>query len=285
MYYLCGVVLTQKINMEKIIMPKEGEKCCDQCTRQSVTTESVFSNYDKVEITPSTVITSELLIRLCDVYHEELRQGSDRRYLPPIRIRYVEDNGKFGYAWFGDFFFFADDLYVWKHDKVYAQDHNCDVVIGEFGDECTERGYACRFLYAGADTNFKDSRGEHIFVGDVLEIDDAGLKTELALGYIANGEDGNMVYCFVLDNHFLSLEDCLSRNDRKVTRVGTSYFQLDWNFEMEDMNNKIFEFNNWHDTQEDHEEKVLMSRYTPCFYKEIWKYRGFEILEIEYDWR
>lgn len=37
------------------------------------------------------------------------------------------------------------------------------------------------FLYAGADTNYVDSNGEHIFVGDVIEIKEGNYETQLAL--------------------------------------------------------------------------------------------------------
>ena len=240
---------------------------------------------DRNKITPSTVITSARLKFLCNQYHQAICYGNRPSCMPKIRIRYVEDKGKFGYAEFGDFFFFSDDLYVWRQEEEFADDHSKDVVDGFFNDKCTRQGYACRFLYAGADTNYVDSNGEHIFVGDVIEIIEGNCETQLALGYFPYFEHEEMRYCFVLDNHSLSLEECVGRQDMRLTRIGTTYFQLDQNFETEDMNKKVQDFNGWHDTNEEHEEKVLMSRYTPNFDQEPWKYHGLEILGAEFNWR
>lgn len=240
---------------------------------------------DTFKITPSTVITSTCLKWLCNHFHQMLCNGEKPGCLPKIRIRYVEEDGKFGYAEFGDFFFFADCLYVWRQEEEYADSHNQDVVDSIFDEKCTRQGYACRFLYAGADTNYVDSNGEHIFVGDVMEINHGHSVTELALGYCPYFGQEDMKYCFVLDNHSLNLENCVGRMDMRLTRIGTTYFQLDENYETEDMNQKVRDFNGWHDTNEEHNEKVLMARYTPNFYQERWKYHGLEILGAEYDWR
>lgn len=236
-------------------------------------------------LTPSTAITSARLKWLCNHYRQALWQGEETNYLPKIRIRYVEDKGKFGYAGFGDFFFCADDLYVWRREEKYANRHNKDVVDSLFDKQCTRQGYACRFLYAGADTNYIDSKGEHIFVGDVIEIEENHCTTQLALGYFPYDEKEEPSYYFVLGNHSLTLADCVHRKDMRLTRIGTVYFQLSRKFKTEDMNQKIQNFNGWHDTNKEHEEKVLMSRYTPNFDQEPWKYHGLEILGVEYDWR
>ena len=68
---------------------------------------------NKLIITPSTVISVELLKSLCEEYTAEIGAGEYSGYLSKIRIRYVMERGKFGYANFGDFFFLCDDLYVW----------------------------------------------------------------------------------------------------------------------------------------------------------------------------
>ena len=235
----------------------------------------------KLKITASTVISSTRLKLLCNQYHYDICHN-EKRHLPKIRIRYVEDNGKFDYAEFGDFFFSDDNLYVWKQEEEYADRHNADVVEDHFIKKCTRTGYACRFLYVGVDTNFTDSNGEHIFVGDVLELKDGFRETQLALGYFPYYDNEEMTYCFVLDNHFLSLQSCIDRKDLSITRIGTVYFQLDWNFSTEDMNGKVRNFNGWHDSNKDHNDKVFMARYTPNFDQELWKYYGLEILGIEY---
>lgn len=238
---------------------------------------------NKLIITPSTVISVDLLKSLCEEYTSEIATGEYSGYLSKIRIRYVMERGKFGYANFGDFFFLCDDLYVWTRDKKYKENHNQDVVDAIFNDECTREEYACRALFAGADTNCVDSNGEHIFVGDILEIDKLLGRDKAALCYFEGYEKTS--YCFIFDNHSLKLKECYSRNF-KITRVGTAYFQLDWCFDAKEMYYKIREFNGWYDTNEEYEDKVYMAKFTPNFDQEIWKYRALEILGVEeFNWR
>jgi hypothetical protein len=178
-------------------------------------------------------------------------------------------------------------LYVWKHDKKYEELHNEDLVEDIFEGKCLKEGYFCRFLFAGADTNCVDSNGEHIFVGDILEIEEDFGRNKMALCYLPyeNVRNIESSYCFVLDNHSLKLKECYSRNF-KITRVGTAYFQLNWSFDAKDMYYKIREFNGWYDTNEEYEDKVYMAKFTPNFDQEIWKYRALEILGVEeFNWR
>lgn len=101
------------------------------------------------------------LKHLCQKYRHEIGTGTDK-LLPGIKVRYVAENKKFGYAYFGNFFFCDDDFYVWEKDEKYAEDHNQDVVQEVFDNPCTGRGYARRAIFAGVMTPFKDSNGENI---------------------------------------------------------------------------------------------------------------------------
>lgn len=232
-----------------------------------------------------STITYSLLKELCKTYQHVIGTGRRVDY-PRIRIRYVEDRDKFGYAWFGDFFFFTDDLYVWKAGEEYADEHSQDVVDGVFGEGFKGKGYACRVLFAGVDTNRIDSNGEHIFTGDVLEIsEDKGIPVQLALSVFPDIPGVKSRYCIVLDNHSLCLDDCLQDETKRVTRIGTAFFQLDWCYESLDMNERIRTFNGSRDTNEEHANKVQMAKYTPNFDKEEWKYYALDILGAEFDWR
>lgn len=235
--------------------------------------------------TPTTAVSIDTLNMLCEKYHDEICRGVKPNYLPKIRLRYVEDQGKFGYAEFGDFILIADDLFVWRQESKFANDDNEDLKSLEFNDKCVRPGYMCRFLYAGVDTNVVDCNGEHIFEGDVLEITKCNnVECQFALSCIKDGSDTE-IYGFLLDNHFLSLDECLQNSDIKLRRIGTAFFRLDWNLYTEGMLDIIRNFNGWRDTTEEHEEKVFKAQYTPNFDQESWKYHAFEALEIEFDWR
>ena len=228
------------------------------------------------------VISDVTLKYLCQKYRHDIGTGTNK-FLPGIKVRYVAANKKFGYAYFGDFFFFGDDFYVWEQDDKYAEDHNQDVVEAVFGDKCEGRGHARRVLFAGVMTPFKDCNGENIYTGDVIQIEKENEMTK----YLAIGawslEDGKGEYCFILDNHNWELESCI-RQHCQLTRVGTVFFQLDAS-DYIGVNQRVMEFNGWRDTEEERQEKVLMAKYTPNFDQEFWKYGGLEIMGVEYDWR
>lgn len=228
------------------------------------------------------IISDVTLKHLCQKYCHDIGTGTNK-FLPGIKVRYVSENKKFGYAYFGNFFFFGDDFYVWEKDERFSEDHNQDVVMAVFDDECKGRGYARRVLFAGVMTPFKDSNGENIYTGDVIQIEKEHEMTKyLAIGAWSR-EDGKGEYCFILDNHNWSLEEC-QRQHYQMARVGTVFYQLDAS-DYIGVNQRVMSFNGWRDTEEDRKRKVLMAKYTPNFDQEFWRYRGLEILGVEFDWK
>lgn len=228
------------------------------------------------------VVCDEVLKLLCKKHLYEIGAGIDK-FLPKIKVRYVDGNKKFGYTYFGNFFFFGDDFYIWEKDDKFAEDHNQDVVEDVFCDECEGRGYARRVIFAGVQTDLKDCGGDKIYTGDVIKVEENEYRTQyLAVG-AWNQDDSEGHYCFFLDNHFWTLADC-NRQHYRMTRVGTVFFQLDAS-DYIGVNQRTIGFNGWRDTEEDRMKKVLMAKYTPNFDQEFWKYESLEILGAEFDWK
>lgn len=231
--------------------------------------------------------TMELLERFCREHTYEIASGI-KDFLPKRRIRYIRGRGEFGYATLGDFFFLeggTDTLYVWETDDKYAEDHNQDLVEEILNDECVGRGYACRMLYAGVQTDFKDVNGDYIYTGDVIEVSgsDNCEKMQLAVGVFGDAEEG--AYRFILDNHSWLLKDCI-QSGATLKRIGTVFYQMDINEDSEEVNRRVMDFNVSYEPKEDREVRVLMAKYTPNFDQERWKYQGLEILGCEeFDWR
>lgn len=236
---------------------------------------------EKPEVEIHEVITEDDLKRLCKKYKYVIGARILSAPKPDIRIRYVIGTGRFGYAKFGDFFFFGDYLYVWTRNKEFAEGHNQDVVEGYFGDECKGRGYCHRVLFAGVETPYRDSNGDRIYTGDVLDIYGENKYGTFALGTLGeNDMDREAKYAFVLDNHCITPGMC-----KKMTRVGTVFYQLDWNDEPKTIAELCYRFQPWRPDGIKEEDRIMMAKYTPNFDKEIWKYHAAEILGIEFNWR
>ena len=82
---------------------------------------------DKKDEDAPPVINMEVLQRLCEEHSYTIGAGFHWTE-PNVLMRYVIDENKFGYKSMGNFFYFADSLYVWDYDDAWAADHNADVV-------------------------------------------------------------------------------------------------------------------------------------------------------------
>lgn len=95
----------------------------------------------------------------------------------------------------------------------------------------------------------------------------------------------NGFYGFILDNHSWLLSEC-KKEKARLKRMGTVFYQVDKHELARDVNGHVMEFNVSWESPEDYAVRVLMTRYTPNFDQERWKYQGLEILGCEeFDWR
>ena len=238
-----------------------------------------FDVPDNPELPPK-VITEEGLKHLCRKYLYEIGAGYVNR-LPHVYVSYVVSRGKFGYARMGDFFFHNDDFYVWQTDDNRAADHDQTAVLETFEDECYGRGYACKFIFAGVRTNYKDIAGDYIYTGDVLSVEEphnAG-RYVLSLGTLEDCE-GNGEYAFMLDNHSLYLREC---DEKKygLERVGTVFYKLEADGPAIKVRERAYRFN-LYDTFEN---GALLAKFTPNFDQEDWKYEALQTIGAEYNWK
>lgn len=226
------------------------------------------------------------LFFLCRKFRVEIGYNLKKR-LPKVRIRYVIDRNKFGYAEFGDYFFWVDNgLYVWHKDEEYEEDHNPDIVEDYFGHACKGRGYTCRHIFAGIDTGYDDSDGCRMFTGDIVQVIYPG-GNEMGTFCLASivSKYGDGFYGFPLDNHSLTLDMC-KEEGYHLKRIGTIFYQLDPCDEPEPIWEKALTYNNALHGEDEIKKIRTMARYTPNFDKEVWKYLGLEILGIEeFNWR
>lgn len=231
-------------------------------------------------------LDEDIFKTLCDNHIYEIGAGINN-FLPHIKIRYVIGRDKFGYAKFGDFFFFNNELYVWHHDDGWAKLHNQNVVMEYFHDECIGRGYAVKHIFAGVKTNFKDIKNEYIYTGDVLRLKRKDtdyfdpIHDILALG--TSPLISNKTYSFLLDNHHWDLESCM--NSHVVKRIGTVFYQLNEELHPTKLNYLTLKFNGFFDSNEERLDKALNAKFTPNLDKENWKYKALDSLGVEFNWK
>lgn len=248
---------------------------------------------EKKPIPIPNAITEYDIIRLCEEYKYVIGSGVIVP-LPDVRIRYVIDRDRFGYANFGDFFMCEDgDLYVWSRNEEFKELHNQDLVEEIFGDECKERKkFFHRVIFAGVQTQFRDCNRNPLYTGDVIRVwlkgYDGSIPEKfhkkdsmlLAFGTLGENSDGGVAnYACVLDNHCVIPQMCA-----KIKWCGTVFYQLDWSEKPIDIAARCLEFQDIYGrsglTKEDRE---VLAKYTPNFDKELWKYHANKILGIEFN--
>lgn len=201
--------------VENITLPLEWKLEIDElCLKKHIDLDAKKDEAFHVDV--PEVLTVEALQDLCE--RCTYRIGANfSKYMPHIAIRYVIDEDKFGYAFFGDFFFYQGALYVFESDEKYKAEHNAGVVWAVFRDECEGHGYAHEVIFAGVRTPYKDVKGDFVYTGDAVMTDKLGLEKEHIYGVQPMDSD----YGIMLDNHCVLLGDC-----KKIVRVGTVFFNL-----------------------------------------------------------
>lgn len=200
-----------------------------------------------------------------------------------ICVRYVYDEGKFGYAYMGDFFFLDDCMYVISNDEKFKTFHNDDIpeILNDwYGVEWGRNDeYVFRAIFAGVQTPYKDNCGDWIFTGDIVKANDYLISGICAFPPLNEDEEciSPAQYGLMCDNHMLSLNVC-----KKLERLGTIYFRIDKDETEISLETEIGGRVQRLGFDEDY---LLCARYTPSYHHELWQYKALETLEIEYNWR
>lgn len=204
------------------------------------------------------------LVYLSRKYKDEISRG-DKSNLPKINIRYIlSEEERFGFADFGDCFMLNNgDLYIFTDEK--DSDYYITDILRMlfFGFEIKRKQGLRKVLFAGVRTHYRDSYGDAIFTGDVLEL--GHRDTFLAIGPFGWNDPINDMkarYAFVLDNHCLFPEDA-----GKMTRVGTVFYNLHRNKPV-DVAMFCHSFQGGFPGDISQEEKMILASHTPSFIEE-----------------
>lgn len=218
-------------------------------------------------------------IALCPAGFISMHEGEP---VSDICVRYVIDEGKFSYAYMGDFFFVDDCMYVISDDKQYEDDHNDSIpllVKDLYGVDWGRHGeFVFRVIFAGVRTPFKDNAGDWIYTGDIVRANDYLISGICAFPPFSGEECISPAnYGVMLDNHMLPLKECNS-----IERLGTVFFCIDKQETEISIENQIGGRAQYGGFNED---ELYCAKYTPSYYQEMWKYKSLEIIGAEYNWR
>lgn len=219
-------------------------------------------------------------ITLCNSGFISMHEGEP---ITDVCVRYVYDEGKFGYAYMGDFFFLDDCMYVISDDEKFKESHNdCmpEILNEEFGIYWGRQNeYIFRVIFAGIRTPYKDDLGDYIYTGDIVKANDYIISGICAFPPYCDNETcvSPALYGLMLDNHMLPLNDC-----QQVERLGTIFFHLDKSETEITIESEIGGRAQHGGFDEDY---LLCAKYTPSYNQELWKYKALEIIGTEYNWR
>lgn len=249
----------------------------------------MFDDHKQTKAKTPNAVNETVLIALCKRYSYQIGAHIDQG-LPNLTIRYVKGDNEFGYIKLVDAFMsgerFNEELYVWEKDERWKDEHRQEMVEKFFADECLDRGYFHKVIFAGVKTQFHDIKGDTIYSGDVIRVikeDGEEYFVDAVGAFTYENKEGQ--YILILDNHCLPLADCIEEN-MTFERVGTVMYQLDKN-EKKCLNSRVIKHNldNWGYDASEEELKLIKAKYTPNYEKEDWKYKALSEMCEEYNWR
>lgn len=123
----------------------------------------------KLDFTKLTNLNS--IKEFCETRIAEIALGELKMENHNCKVRYIDQNGKFGVTGLGCFFFFENCMYILTNDQKYEIFHNPEIY--DFRDDFkilrVSTDYIVRVIFAGVFTGFIDDKGERIFTGDVVK--------------------------------------------------------------------------------------------------------------------
>jgi hypothetical protein len=194
------------------------------------------------------VLSLEELKKMCNEFLELCSLGAEdeiEHYGEDVEVRFINEDGSFGYTSIYDLFFYHDQMYYWTQRKTLKEHLTLDDfdLYGSLGNlHMFEPINIFPVMFAGFYTGYRDDKGKKIYTGDVVKAT-AIMNTNI----ISNGEksrarhpnknykgytfiagvnnfgEGNDDYYYVLDNCPIQM-----RYTNKVVIIGNVFYDLDY---------------------------------------------------------
>lgn len=149
---------------------------------------------------------------LCREHYQEIVERKDLAYiLQNKKVRYIDPEGHWGYTTFGNFYVTSRDaMMLVTREFPIARYHQPDSMRDSLWSTVP-------VLFAGIETGMRDSKGQDIYTGDVLEVS----KPTHCKGIAVYFPDAD-IPCVRLDNHCLFFDGI-----KRCEIMGNVFFDID----------------------------------------------------------
>ena len=121
------------------------------------------------------VVSLEELKQMCNEFLEVCISGSDEEiehFGEDVEVRFINEDGSFGYTYVCDLFFYHDRMYYWTQRRTTKEHltlsdfelYGSLEILKIFGEI-----KIFPVVYAGTYTGYKDDKGRKIYTGDVVK--------------------------------------------------------------------------------------------------------------------
>ena len=192
------------------------------------------------------VISLDELKQMCNRYLELLEWEDDEerlRLARDVEVRYINEDGSFGYTSIDDLFFYHDRLYYWTQQAT-SKDH-LTLDVFEFQGvlqnlEMFDKVKVFPVIFAGVYTGYLDDDGKKIYTGDVVKVTTSSNANSLSIGGRTRATSKTIniglttvvgIDCFPNhpDDYYYILDNCPVPMQRthEVKVLGNVFYDLD----------------------------------------------------------
>ena len=164
----------------------------------------------------------EGIFDLCQQYRNDIYERKDLKHvLNRRKVRFINPEGKFDYAYFGDFYFKSmERMMLVTKNRAYTRYHQCD----QMGNSLWS---TVPVIFAGVQTGYRDDTGREIYTGDIASVkgENGELGFTSVVRYLSYVEEPSLI----CDNFDMMFSMC----KHGIHVVGTAYSE---------MNREMFDF-------------------------------------------
>lgn len=158
----------------------------------------------------------ESIFDLCQKYRNDIFERKDlKKILDNRKVRFITPEGKFDYAYFGDFYFKSmERMMLVTKNRAYTKYHQCD----QMGNSLWS---TAPIIFAGVQTGCHDDTGREIYTGDIVSVigDDGKYGFTSVVRYQPFASEPSLIS----DNFDVMFSMCKHR----IHVAGTAYSEMD----------------------------------------------------------